>query len=284
MIILLLTADGSINSRRDLGRMCLINRHIYNICTNLPATLPERVIRRRAKRRNAEGEVIRRPNGKAVMCTVTTRTPELVITPVIKLSEFLVWRDLDEAYNCVRQHRENLTFWMSIRVIHLRFIESFRTGNLYRRHGPRRVQFRKAHWVFLWLAGIYRELNQNGEAKIDWLRIEISEENSIMSTDVAGVFGLSQMPGIKHLTFVSPRGQAIRYYISTSVKRFLCRCAAQNGVYPWTGDGTETAWMETSWQERAALERKPRESDNKLWMRWMTRRLNLCNRVSSQDI
>lgn len=277
-IVHLLMEDGPVNSRSNLGSASLINRRFYYAHCDELARLPQRTVTRRVQQTDVNGAVVYGPKGKPVLDNITCTKPEVVTKSPVRVSELLAWQDLDQAYRCVLQHRENLEFWRGIRVILVAYVENHRTGNVFRSHGPRRIQFRKAHWVFLWLAEVYRQLyRQDKKINLEWLRIEPRDGQSIMSMDAAGMFGLSQMPAIPHVCFVSPNSQHVRFYVATSVSRYIRRCTSRKGLHSWTGNGTETAWSATPWRELAEQERQDGESDLNLWYRWMARRLGQLN-------
>jgi hypothetical protein len=51
-----------------------------------------------------------------------------ITRPVLRVRQVMIWRDLDEAYNCVMAHLDDDSLWLQLRVIALDFVDNHVTG------------------------------------------------------------------------------------------------------------------------------------------------------------
>jgi hypothetical protein len=153
----------------------------------------------------------------------------------LRVGEVIVWRDLNEAFDCVTSNLENWSFWIGIRAIFLDFTEGYVNGTFFAPAAGRPHYYKKAHWVFIHLADILRYLQfQYSSHRLHWLRIRILDRNAILSMDVAGMFGLSQVSALPHLHFhPAEPGKAISDYIDLGVRKHLQRRTRWSMPHTW---------------------------------------------------
>ena len=250
--------DRTVLGRGNLGGLGFVNRHLHEVQLRATVVVPPRLLQ--------SGQLSENELWK--------------MTPPLKVGQLLVWRDLDEAYRCVQRYQHDLDFWRGVRAIFLMFVEVRGQATPTHSNGPRTYHFKKAHWVFLWLSDVIRDLTRReGGHHLEWLWMEMRDSGAIMSMDGAGLFGLARMPNVTSVRFVPPVGRPISSYVKREVRAHIRQCTSRVSVHEWSPEGTETAWMRTPWREMAERRRRARESDAELWERWMKSRLALMNRL-----
>ena len=225
-----------------------------------------RVHQRRVKRRSAyiDGNPI--PNEKNGVEQVEhfTLEDEVVLSSgPLKVGEVIVWRDLNEAFDCVTSNLENWPFWIGIRAIFLDFTEDYVNGTLFAPAADRSHHYKKAHWVFLHLADTLRYLQfQYSGHRLHWLRIRILDWNAIPSMDVAGMFGLSQISALPHLHFhPAEPGKSISNYIDLEVGKHLRRRTRWSTPHKRMPTGLEEPCPRVDWKAQAPRNQKSREGE-----------------------
>lgn len=153
-----------------------------------------------------DGNAVMDSRGRTRMTDVVTAVDAIrVPRPVLRVCQTLIWRDLAEALDCVTTNLTNFRFWQSIRMISLTFVDDHLHGTNFDVAGNHRGKFLypKAHWVFLHLADIFRELHfERGGHQLWTILVKIHNWNAIKSMDTAGMFGLSLIPALPAVKFL----------------------------------------------------------------------------------
>ena len=190
--------------------------------------------------------------------------------PPIKVQEFLVWRDLEQAYDCVLANRDNLTFWYGIKMISLDFVDNVEMGTDF----TQRRLYKKAHWVFLYLSEVYQQLHfEHHGHQLQCILIRIIDWNCMKNMDVAGLFGLSLIPAVPSVRFL-PGLDRLRLdkYIATNVRKAIQLRTHRTKRYQWVPTGLENPCPRTDWQAQACRRQRRGETSGDCMLRFLRTR------------
>lgn len=252
--------------------VALISRGFYAAQNNQFAQVPQHMQKQgTVDKLDGDGNPVPDRRGQTRQVDIIALVDVVTLTgPALHVGELLVWRDLDEAYACVMANLRNDNLWLQLRLITLDFVDNYVTGTDFDTCRHTGYFYKKAHWVFIHLADIYRRLYFSlGGHSLQCIVIKPIDWNSIRSMDVAGMLGLSLLPAVD-VRFISPvLGRRVGSYIKPEVREAIQKRACRTRYHEWEPTSLEDPCPRKPWKERALASRRVGETEGDCLLRFL---------------